>query len=137
MDLGSRGGRAGTGGTGRIKVGCGGPMCVGSTDVRDGKWHHVAAVFVEPSGAKESGSVLLYVDGKLENRTFGVGHVQLKTDTASTRAEPVQFGRQVLLGHRQREYFKGAIDEVFVVNAALTGDEVRHLMRNHSMPQQP
>jgi ferric-dicitrate binding protein FerR (iron transport regulator) len=124
-------------GMGRIKVGFGGPMTVGSTDLRDGKWHHVAAVFTGPSGAKSLGSVLVYVDGQLERRTFGVGHVQLKTDTATSKAELVQFGRQVLLVSRQREYFKGAIDEVFIVDSALTGNEIRRLMKNNSMSQQP
>lgn len=123
--------------TGRIKVGFGGPNTVGSTDLRDGQWHHVAVVYAPPSAGRGPGAVLMYVDGQLERRSFGPTQVRLSTDNTSSRSELVQFGRQVLLTSRQREYFKGAIDEVFIVGAALTGDEIRHLMRNHAMPAQP
>ncbi len=78
--------------------------------------------------------MLLYVDGELQRRTFGRVRVRVKTDVRPGHAEPVQFGRQVMRVSPEREFFKGAIDEVFIIGAALTGDEIRHLMKQNALP---
>ncbi|WP_237227838.1 LamG domain-containing protein [Rubinisphaera sp. JC750] len=119
---------------GRIKVAIGGPMPVGQEDLRDGRWHHVAAVYLSQGVPKARGIVLRSVDGRLQYRTFGRSVVNLDTDMETSRAEPVQFGRQVMRATPRREYFKGAIDDVFIINRALSGDEVRSLMQSSELP---
>jgi len=112
---------------GRIKVAIGGPMTVGQEDLRDGRWHHVTAVYLSQGVPNGKGIVLLSVDGRLQHRTFGRSVVNLDTDVETSKAEPVQFGRQVMRATPRREYFKGAIDDDFILNRALSGDELRSL----------
>lgn len=119
---------------GRLKLALGGPLTVGHADLRDARWHHVAAVYLDNRAPDAPGTVLLYVDGELQRRTFGRDRVRLKTEVRSAHAEPVQFGRQVMRATPEREFFKGAIDEVFIIGAALTGEEIRHLMQHNSLP---
>ena len=91
---------------GRLKVAVGGPLTVGHADLRDGRWHHVAAVYLENRAPDGPGTVLLYVDGELQRRTFGRTRVRLQTEVRSVNAEPVQFGRQVMRSSPEREFFK-------------------------------
>ncbi|MCC9644373.1 FecR domain-containing protein [Rhodopirellula sp. JC740] len=119
---------------GRIKVAIGGPLTVGHADLRDGQWHHVAAVYLSQGAPNGQGIVLLYVDGQLQHRTFGRSVVRLDTDVKTSKSEPVQFGRQVMRATPRREYFKGAIDDVFIINRALSGDELRALRQTNEIP---
>jgi len=120
--------------TGRLKVAVGGPMTVGDADLRDGRWHHVAAVYFRNGAPDDRGLVLLYVDGQLQRRTFGNTRIRLHTEVRSSGSEPVQFGRQVMRASPEREFFKGAIDEVFIIDRALSGDEIRFLIQTNSIP---
>jgi hypothetical protein len=117
---------------GRLKIAVGGPLIVGHEDLRDGGWHHVAAVYLSNGAANGRGIVLLYVDGQLQKRTFGKKRLVLDTDVQSSSSEPVQFGRQVMRATAHREYFKGAIDDIILFNRALSGDEIRALIQNNS-----
>lgn len=119
---------------GRLKVAVGGPLTVGHEDLRDGRWHHVAAVYLSKGAPDGRGLVLLYVDGQLQRRTFGRNIVELNTDVEPGSSEPVQFGRQVMRATPNREYFKGAIDDVFIISRALNGDELRTLMSTNALP---
>lgn len=119
---------------GRIKVAVGGPLTVGHEDLRDDQWHHVAAVCLSRGSPNRQGIVLLYVDGQLQRRTFGRSVVKLDTDVENSKSEPVQFGRQVMRATARREFFKGAIDDVFIIDRALSGDELRVLMQNSEIP---
>lgn len=119
---------------GRIKVAIGGPLTVGQEDLRDGRWHHVAAVYLSQGAPNGQGIVLLYVDGQLQHRTFGRSVVKLDTDVSTSKSEPVQFGRQVMRATPRREYFKGAIDDIFIISRALSGDELRALMQTNEIP---
>jgi hypothetical protein len=50
---------------GAIRVEVNGGYVVGSTDLRDDQWHHVAAVLTD-DGSPNANEIALYVDGKLE-----------------------------------------------------------------------
>jgi ferric-dicitrate binding protein FerR (iron transport regulator) len=117
---------------GRLKIAVGGPLIVGHEDLRDGRWHHVAAVYLGNGAPNGCGVVLLYVDGRLQRRAFGKKRLVLDTDVQSRNSEPVQFGRQVMRATAKREYFKGAIDDIFLFNRALSGDEIRSLIQTNS-----
>jgi hypothetical protein len=119
---------------GRLKVAVGGPMMVGHEDLRDERWHHVAAVYLSDAAPDGRGVVLLYVDARLQQRWFGRSAIKVNTETETRRSEPVQFGRQVMRGGRKREFFKGSIDDVFIIDQALSGKEVRELMETNQAP---
>jgi len=58
---------------GAIRIEVHGGYIVGSTDLRDGVWHHVAAVL--PAGATNVNQILLYVDGQLETVSASLAKV--------------------------------------------------------------
>lgn len=123
---------------GRLRVArIGGPV-IGSTDLRDDRWHHVAVVFY--GGRNEtvpSTQVLMYIDGELE-RTVRKGMLNVRTDTIGSNSRKVAFGLNMGPAnpnpnrpHTWR-VFRGCLDEVFICDAALSQTQVRALMtRNH------
>ncbi|MEM1294419.1 MAG: LamG-like jellyroll fold domain-containing protein [Verrucomicrobiota bacterium] len=107
---------------GRLRLSIGEQQVLGTTDLRDGRWHHVSAVVMsDPTGP----TALLYVDGQLENVTRDTLQ-SMETETGHAESETIRFGRQI---HWDDLYLRGAMDEVFVIRAALSGDQVRALMR--------
>ncbi|KAA3598384.1 MAG: T9SS C-terminal target domain-containing protein [Calditrichaeota bacterium] len=103
------------GGIIRLEVEGGG--IAGSTNVADGKWHHVAFTF-EDDGSPDVTDVKLYVDGNLETitvsadepiNTSGSGNLQIAKDPT---------GR----------YFGGLIDEVRIWSDVRTQSELQENM---------
>jgi len=92
---------------------------IGDTDVRDGAWHHVAAV-LEDDGSTDVNEVKLYVDGKLEHNNLVSGWA---INTARNADVKIGF-------ITSRRYFKGLIDEVAIFDHALSSEEVAQLY-NH------
>lgn len=88
----------------------GGPA--GDTDVGDGQWHHVAAVY-------GSGKGYIYVDGRLDDEIDMAG-------TIATNDEPVYIGEN---SQAQGRLFNGMIDDVRVYDYALSAGEVSELAK--------
>ena len=107
---------------GRLRLSVGEQQVVGTTDLRDGRWHHVAAIV---AGGENGPAALLYVDGKLENVTRN-SIESVETETSGQDAEPIRFGRQIFWDDL---FMRGALDEVYLFDAALSGDQVRSLMQ--------
>lgn len=59
--------------------------------------------------------------------------MKLDTNVETGKSEPVQFGRQVMRSTPRREYLKGAIDDVFVINRTLSGEELRGLIQSNEI----
>jgi hypothetical protein len=114
-------GREGTVGALRTEVANG--RVIATTDLRDGRWHHVASVFVGGPGSNVE-SVLHYVDGVLEKPSWTLP-MPIDTDTTSDAARTVRvagsYGGAAWHG-------RAAIDEVYVFEKALTHTEVIWLM---------
>lgn len=112
---------AGTG-KGRFQVDDGSgtpPHVVGTTDITDGQWHHIA-------GVRDAASDLLriYVDGIPEN--------SISDTTAPVAINPMNdlwIGGQY---HFTSRYFNGLIDEVAIYNKALSSEGIWQLM--HTRP---
>ncbi|MDB9742016.1 FecR domain-containing protein, partial [Akkermansiaceae bacterium] len=51
---------------GRLRVGTHSAYVIGTTDLRDNRWHHVAVVLYGGEYADVSTHILIYIDGKLE-----------------------------------------------------------------------
>ena len=82
-------------------------LTAGTTDLRDGKWHHVA-------GTYDQNFIRAYVDGRLE------GEAAFK-DVPDTNEEPLVIGAIT----PKVNFFTGVIDEVGLFNIGLTEDDLK------------
>jgi ferric-dicitrate binding protein FerR (iron transport regulator) len=99
---------------------------VGSTSLRDGRWHHVTVVLGSPGKAGRP-PLKLYVDGRLEpfsGRNPGRRSIEVGGE------EPVLW---VGGSPRSNERFRGMLDELIIADQPLTPQEIRHLMRSNAL----
>jgi hypothetical protein len=123
---------------GRLRVGTHLGFAVGTTDLRDGRWHHVAVVMYGGERPDVATHILLYVDGRLEPAATKTAR-SINTNIASGDAAKFQLGRNLHSptgesGSRaaRRHFFRGGLDEVFVFDEALTLEQVRELMARNA-----
>jgi ferric-dicitrate binding protein FerR (iron transport regulator) len=123
---------------GRLRVGRIGEPIIGTTDLRDDRWHHVAVVFYGGGHADDATQVLMYVDGQLE-RTHRKSMPIVHTDIDSPASKKVAFGLNIgpvgKYPGKPPEWlvFRGCMDEVFICDGALSQAQVRDLMtRNYT-----
>lgn len=122
---------------GAVRTDAGRSSVVGSTALRDGRWHHLAIVLSPKmkgeKAEKGEGPLQLrqYVDGRLETVSFKRNGKRGKGADAQVASaeEALWIGRAVDDSSAAR--FRGGIDELFVADAALTPQEIRHLMREN------
>jgi len=117
---------------GRLRVGVHGGKAIGTTDLRDGRWHHLAVVLYGVPGREFGKNVLLYVNGELEplsRRVLGVMDTQI-----GSADHGVWFGRDVTSAAHSGRFFRGGLDEVYIFDAALTQEQVRELMERNQPP---
>ncbi|GAA3575791.1 LamG-like jellyroll fold domain-containing protein [Snuella lapsa] len=98
--------------TGELRLEVGGGYTVGSTNVADGQWHHVACTF-EDDGSPNVSDVKLYVDGQLE--TVSPNAVTINT----TNGGDVKIGADHL-----NRYFTGQLSDVRIYSEALTAQDI-------------
>mgnify|MGYP001218795058 FL=1 len=89
---------------------------VSTSAINDGQWHHIA--FVNEGAASHK----LYIDGKL------AGHSTALWLHDNTNNQPVRIGRDRNAGTADA-YFSGVIDDVAIIQRALTLEELQDL--NH------
>ncbi|MHC4356524.1 MAG: LamG domain-containing protein, partial [Planctomycetota bacterium] len=111
---------------GAIRVEVNGGYQVGSIDVRDDEWHHVAAVLAD-DGSPDVNEISLYVDGFLENNSASLD------EPIATADGVVRIG-QSPWGTRP---FAGLIDSVRIYDKAFTEDEMRQLHGDLAIAWQP
>ncbi|WP_158969449.1 LamG-like jellyroll fold domain-containing protein [Paraglaciecola sp. L3A3] len=121
---------------GCIRVGTYNAQVVGSTDLRDDKWHHVAIVMYGGESSNIATHVLLYVDGMLE-KTKNKSFAKVLTKLKHPKSKSLSMGRNIGFDEKQihylDKYFKGWVDELFVVNAALDQEQVQQIMVNNKI----
>ena len=88
-------------------------IVVGDLGWSDRAWHHVVATWHNANSGKENGSAALYVDGALRGWMKGYAH-QLTWDIDA-----------LTIGLGQR--YVGAIDELLILDVALSANEVVEL----------
>ncbi|WP_017446626.1 LamG-like jellyroll fold domain-containing protein [Gayadomonas joobiniege] len=121
---------------GRLRVGTYNAQIVGSTDLRDGQWHHIAVVMYGGQSSDISTHVLIYVDGQLE-KTHGKSIARLNTQITDQASRPLSLGRNI--GYREEDvyvrdkFFRGAVDELFVFAAALDQQQIIRLMKQNKI----
>ena len=107
--------------TGALRIEVNGGYVIGTTSLRDGNWHHVAAVF--PDGGSDVLDVQLYVDGQLEAISGSLGE---PIDTAS---RDVWLGR----GHNENNY-TGLMDDAAIWDVALSARQIAALYNDGTTP---
>ncbi len=112
----------------RTRVGRG--NFVGSTPVRDGRWHHVAVVFVPKAKPDGTQQIKHYIDGRLDvlaSKHHGKRH-SVEDDAAI--AAP---GDALWIGAgAPADRFRGQFDELFIADRPLTPYEIRHLIAHNT-----
>jgi len=112
---------------GRLRLGTYAGRIVGSTDLRDGQWHHIAVVMYPPAHPEAAVNVLLYVDGKLEPVSY---RSNFRVNTNTRLAEHgVSLGRHVSLINKTQKYFRGEMDDVFIFGRPLMREQILRLMK--------
>ncbi len=107
------------GNRGTIRVECQGGRIVGWTDLRDGEWHHVAAI-LRSAGEPTILDVGLYVDGVQE----------AVSDSLSMAIDTVGGDRNVRIGDsHQNRPVTGLLDDVRIYDRALSEEELDAVMR--------
>jgi Concanavalin A-like lectin/glucanases superfamily/F5/8 type C domain len=101
---------------GAIRVEVNGGYQVGSTDVRDDEWHHVAAV-LDSDGTPDATESALYVDGILEANSATLD------EPINTAAGVVRIG----LAPWHNRPFNGLIDDVRIYSRPLSNEELAGL----------
>ncbi len=125
----------GQGRVGAPRVEFGDGFVIGSTDLRDGRWHHLAVVYLGGPKANVATHVRIYVDGHLDSLT-GRRQRRIDTDTTSAAARPLMLGRY--LGQTPAGspfFFEGDLDEVYVFEGSLLPGQIGHLMKFNSLRQ--
>jgi ferric-dicitrate binding protein FerR (iron transport regulator) len=123
---------------GALRTSVGRGFIIGTTPLRDGQWHHVAVVFSHTLRGPQKMQARQYVDGRLD-------HVSAKHFTKSKvkrlGGEPRLIsngGEKLSMGRRPNEQgktgFLGTIDELFLLDRALSQKEIRMLMLHNRLP---
>ena len=105
---------------GHIRMGAGNGQVEGTTDVTDGRWHHVAATVID-NATNSSTDIRVFVDGQ--------------DDTIeSTDTDPFNLtaGLGVTIGFRPSQGdrgLSGAVDDVRIYDEVLTQSEIQQIMR--------
>lgn len=123
---------------GRLRVGVHKGQVVGETDLRDGKWHHVAVVLYGGSRPNVGTHVMLYVDGQPEvvsrralpdvrTKIEEVGHgVWLGRNVTYTHSDP---------DHLYGGFFRGGVDELYIFDSALSRSQLMEVMTANQVPK--
>ncbi|BDS06838.1 hypothetical protein NT6N_18780 [Oceaniferula spumae] len=120
---------------GRLRLGSHGGQVVGSTDLRDGKWHHIGVVMYGGSQPNVGTHVILYVDG-VQERVSRRALQEVRTEIEQAE-HGVWLGRNTSFKkHQERnaqgKFFRGGLDELYIFDAALSQAELLQIMESGS-----
>jgi|GEM_PF-1826936 len=121
-----------TGPIGRIRIGTNHAEIVGTTDLRDNEWHHVAIVLFGGEAVNLATHVLIYLDGELE-KTATKSLARVFTELNHPNSRPLMMGRNMAFRNPQNteqkfRFFKGWLDEVYIFDSALEQKRIYNLM---------
>lgn len=121
---------------GALRTDFGGGQAVGSTSLRDGKWHYITVCFAPGDEDPQIPvQVKLYVDSRLESSTVIPGRTRgpLVTENESF-ADTVYLGCRLGSSGPMQQRFRGEIDELVVVDRGLEPNEIVALMKTNRLP---
>jgi hypothetical protein len=114
---------------GALRTTLGRGSVVGETSVRDEQWHHIA-VILSPRRHPEKVQVRQYIDGRLDG-------VSTRRPLKRVRPSETTPDDLLWLGRASAdatENFHGAIDELYVIDRALSPQEIHRLMEKNELP---
>lgn len=122
---------------GRLRLGVHDGFVVGTTDLRDDRWHHCAVVMYGGHRPDSATHILLYLDGELEPAARKAVQ-EIRTQIDGADAHNMWLGRNLAYagpgtGYSMGKFFRGGVDEVFVFNVALDLTQIRSLMKYNSV----
>lgn len=122
------------GALGRIRVGVYHGAIVGTTDLRDGEWHHVGIVMFGGSRPDVGTHVMFYIDGKME-KISGRLLREVRTDVDAADhgiwlGRNLTYWEDVSATDKWGRFFRGGLDEVFISERALMQEEIVRLMES-------
>ncbi|YCM46076.1 LamG-like jellyroll fold domain-containing protein [Verrucomicrobiaceae bacterium 227] len=131
---------------GHLRIGTSRGQVIGTTDLRDSKWHHCAVVMYGQEDGKPNTAthILLYVDGKLEPAARkSVREVDtVMIPDPSERSHGIWMGRNLAFefedspgGVRYGRFFRGDVDEMIICDTALNQAQILRLMEKNEMPE--
>ena len=115
-------------------------FAVGSTPLRDGRWHHIAVVFIPRDDADSPIEVKQYVDGRLEGEgkpSPPGSDIFMSTDGNAARRSGIDLAR-LPPGHPsgvRTDRFIGEMDELFIADRALEPQEIVPLMNANRLAE--
>lgn len=105
----------------------------GTDDLRDGRWHHIASVWMGGKDADVATHLRLYLDGVLQPLSQSHSN-RVATVTAGKKARPVTLGLNVNRP-RAEGSFRGDLDEVYVFDRTLLPGEIKRLITENQPPE--
>jgi hypothetical protein len=112
---------------GALRITCGPGYVVGSSNLRDGRWHHLAAVFGCEPDPETRIPVRLYVDGVAEKASkwrYFIPHTAPGWDPNTELRIGIFFDAEGI----PRGTLQGDLDELYIFSGVLTEEGVKHVM---------
>jgi len=109
---------------------------IGTTPLRDGRWHHIAVVFIPRDDPARPVEVKQYVDGRLEGegRPDAPGsEIFMSTTKSSATNGMIWLGCRLGPKGVRTERFFGDMDELFIADRALSPGEIVSLMSQNQV----
>lgn len=127
--------RPSEGALGALRTDFGGGHAIGTTNLRDGQWHHIAVHFAPGEDPASPVQVTQYVDGRLESSTIVQGVLNARAGTGdATLTDTLWLGYRLTGSRQEGRRFRGDIDELFVIGRSLQPREIVSLMRSNKLP---
>lgn len=124
-----------SGQVGALRITCGPGYVVGTTDLRDGRWHHLAVVFGGEPDPETRLPVRLYVDGVAEKASKWRYFMPYTTPGWDSNTE-LRIGIFFDSEGIPRGTLQGEIDELYIFSGILTEESVNRLMNHGSLGTQ-
>ncbi len=117
------------GALGALRTDFGGGCAIGTTSLRDGRWHHVAVIFVPGPDSATPPQVKQYIDGRLESSGVIPGRIRGPVGTLNLAlADTVWLGCRLGNTAPRPGRFRGDMDELLIFDRALEPGEIVALM---------
>jgi hypothetical protein len=110
---------------------------LGSTPLRDGRWHHVAVVFIPRDDEASPMEVKQYVDGHLEGEgnPSPSGSDRFMSTSSESMSGTIWLGCRLGLNAVPKDRFFGEMDELVIADRALVPREIVRLMYSNQLDQ--
>lgn len=123
------------GALGALRTDFAGGHVLGTTSLRDGRWHHAAVVLTPGEDPVMPLQVKLYIDGRLESSTVVPGKIRGPAATANAGLDDlVWLGCRLGASGPRQERFRGEIDELYIADRAFAPQEIVQVMADNRVP---